>query len=602
MVKNARSREPTMTHPDDAVTQFYLKHLKGSWQDRGVFTAQCPFCREKGVDPAGKLVVILNTDGFFHGYFRCLSRCTPGGFALWFAQVSGLDPTVVPGYDPDFDMARQLPEFPVANSNGEMAAFHDRLTDDLQIRFEQSGINSEVLAELQIGFNGRYVTYPYIQSDGNCYSLRCVFPDRADDYFWHGNEHFSVDPFRIFNVQDIERCTNGTLFLCEGEENMLVLKQLGYPGVAVAHHQIFDSLFPEQFAGVRTLFLVTRNSSESEIAARELASRIGYKVRLLRWPAGTPRHYCLSDLARENNKGLRQAVGKMIRSSTAFSPFATPEREYRRFLNLLAGRSEAEYSDLRTGFSRLDAALEGMHGLNVIGGAPKVGKSAFVIQAASQMAERGIPVLYYDFENGRQQVYQRILSRLSRLEVRRLTGQDLQEDERNRYDESCVKLRKMLQNFKVINDRKLTPELMRRHIDFIRHETRSEYTVVVIDSLHKLPFKEFNERRTGIDAWLRQLESIRDELQVSFLVISELSRGNDKAYSEKPHLGVFKGSGDIEYSADNAMVLFSEEPMGIAGQQSGSRSTLWVVASREHRPGPVATYSLDYPYWGFIEE
>ena len=30
-------------------------------------------------------------------------------------------------------------------------------------------------------------------------------------------------------------------------------------------------------------------------------------------------------------------------------------------------------------------------------------------------------------------------------------------------------------------------------------------------------------------------------------------------------------------------------------------SSLWLVASREHSPGLVATYRLDYPYWGFEE-
>ncbi len=75
---------------------------------------------------------------------------------------------------------------------------------------------------------------------------------------------------------------------------------------------------------------------------------------------------------------------------------------------------------------------------------------------------------------------------------------------------------------------------MRCHIDFIRHETWSDHTVVVIDSLHKLPFKDFTEQRTGIDAWLRQLEAIRDELQVSFLIISELSRGSGDGYGICP--------------------------------------------------------------------
>ena len=376
-----------------------------------------------------------------------------------------------------------------------------------------------------------------------------------------------------------------------------MLKQMGYPGIAVPHHQAFDAITPELLHQVKTVFVLIRNSAEGMSAAREMASRIGFKVRILRWPSKAARNFGICDLARQEGKGVRQVFGQMIRNSTAFSPFASPEREYLQFIQRLKDKGGAAYEGLRTGFPLFDSALDGVHGINIIGGAPKVGKSAFAIQLASQMAQAGVPVLYYDFENGRQQVYQRILSRLSRLEVKRLTSTNLDPDEHEAYQSALARLRRMLDNFRVINDRKVKPELMRRHVDFLRHETRKDYVVVVIDSLHKLPFKDLSERRTGIDAWLRELESIRDEMQVSFLVISELSRGAEKAYSETPHLGVFKGSGDIEYSADNAMVLFNETSGG-----SNRSCVLHIVASREYSPGAVARYRLDYPYWGFVEE
>ena len=295
----------------------------------------------------------------------------------------------------------------------------------------------------------------------------------------------------------------------------------------------------------------------------------------------------------------------MVKRSRAFSPFATPQREYSLFLQTQAQEQGEEYSNLASGFGLLDAAVGGIHGINVIGGAPKVGKSTFMIQVASEMALRKIPVLYYDFENGRQKIYQRTLSRMARLSTDRIRAQHLPVDERQRVEEARKALEKMLFYWRVINDRKVTPELMRKHIDFIRHETRSEYTVVVIDSLHKLPFNDFSERRTGIDAWLRQMESIRDDLQVSFLVISELTRGTTGSYREEPHLGVFKGSGDIEYSADNAMVLYPTAPdsgdLTESDDIAARKSTLWLVASREHSPGRVAEYRLDYPFWGFSE-
>jgi replicative DNA helicase len=292
----------------------------------------------------------------------------------------------------------------------------------------------------------------------------------------------------------------------------------------------------------------------------------------------------------------------MVQSSRTFSPFPAPQAEHDRFLRRLADERKSAYADLRSGFPRLDAALDGIHGINVVGGAPKVGKSLFMIQIATEMAMRGMPVLYYDFENGRQKIYQRTLSRLGRMEVSALRKREWGSAEQDSFDEACRNIRRMLTTFRVINDRRLTPELLRRHIDFIRHETARDYTVVVIDSLHKLPFKDFSERRTGIDAWLRQIEAIRDELQVSFLVISELSRGDDGTYREEPHLGIFKGSGDIEYSADNAMVLYPDPGRAADNNDRRRQNSLWLVASREHSPGPIATYTLDYPYWGFVED
>lgn len=588
-----------MVEGKDVISKFYLSHLDGVWQEN--FIAACPFCKEHGYDN-GRLIVFLNKDSFFHGYFRCLNRCVPGGFPLWFASLADIPLSEVPDYDPDQDIVIEQPDYPVENVNDEMRVFRERITDAVYNLFKQSGITKAALTEMGVGFNGRYMVYPYIQEDGNCYSARCVYPEKSEDYFWHGNEKFSKEPFNLFNIQDVKCCENGALFVCEGEDNLLTLKQLGFSGVAVSHYNALEKLPAELFDKVKTLFICVANSLESENAARNLASRIGYKARILAWKLHSPRHYSLWQLARDSGKAFGAKVGEMVKTSRAFSPFSSPLREYSSFLQTLEKEQGEEYLNLSSGFSLMDRALGGIHGINVIGGAPKVGKSTFLIQIGSEMALKEIPVLYYDFENGRQKIYQRTLSRLARLSTDQLREQKLPAGQKTQYEAARKKMQKMFFFWRVINDRKVTPELMRKHIDFIRHETRSEYTVVVVDSLHKLPFNEFTERRTGIDAWLRQMESIRDELQVSFLVISELSRGMAGSYLEEPHLGVFKGSGDIEYSADNAMVLHPSRPArGGAAGSAEKGNTLCLVASREHSPGWVADYHLDFPYWGFTE-
>ncbi len=589
-----------MRNDPKAVYDFYRLHLPDGSLDKTIYTADCPFCCEKGLDGQKRLIVFINPDGFFHGYFRCLNRCVPGGFPLWFTALIKSDPAETPGFDPEREPVLQT-DFSGQTINQDVKKYHDSLTREVRSYFQEAGVGLPVLREMSVGYNGRYIVYPYFQEDGNCYSARCVFPDRPDDFFWFGNDALD-EQFKVFNSQDIGRCENGTVVICEGEDDLLALKQLGLPGIAVPDSSLFESIDTVRLACLRTIFISTMNSAESEARARSLAVRIGYKARMLNWPAGQARNYSLWQLAKDTGKKFNGVVTGMARAAKAFSPFLLPAREYDRFVNKLADQKSDAFSKLVSGFPRLDEAIGGIHGLNVIGGAPKVGKSCFLIQIGTEMACRGIPVVYYDFENGRQKIYQRTLIRMSRIENSRLVADGIGEFERERYQVVHSRFKKMLYFFRVVNDRRLTPEIMRRHIDFIRHETESDYTVVIIDSLHKLPFKDLSERRTGIDAWLRQFESIRDEMNVSFLVISELSRGDKGSYQDTPHMGVFKGSGDIEYSADNALVLFPEGNWQGGDQRDERNNNLWLVASREHSPGLVAGYRLDFPYWGFSEK
>ena len=591
-----------MSRPDP-VLEFYSRHLPGAKLKNNFLTAACPFCTQQGKSgPTRLLAVLISPESAFHGYFRCLHRCTPGGFPLHFARQARLNLSLAPGFDPDRDYTASKVHYPIKNINNDVLGFTGKLTADLLIRFAAMGISKAVLEEMRIGFNGRYLAYPYMQDDGNCYAARCVHPERTDDMFWHGDEEFSAPSFRIFNLQDIARCENGSLIIVEGEDNLLALRQIGLPGIALIAAADFVYLEAERLAWLKTVYVCVNKSPESETAAREFAGRLGFKVRMIRWPDAAPKHCCLTKLAAEQGNAFQKAVFRLIREAKSFSPFSSPEREFLHFEEQLQLEGGAGHAAMRSGFAKLDSALGGMHGINIMGGLPKAGKSCFFIQIATEMARRRLPVIYYDFENGRQKIYQRTLCRLARLNSEQIRGAGLTEDEQVRLRDGKAELNKLLPWFRVVTDRKLTPELMRSHFDFLRRETGSEHLMVVIDSLHKLPFKDFAERRTGIDAWLRQLESLRDEFNASFLVISELTRREDGQYDQQPQLGSFKGSGDIEYSADNAMVLlpqwdpFNREPAELR------LNDLWLVASREHSPGLVASYQLDYPYWGFTEK
>jgi len=585
----------------DAIKGFYLEHLPGAKVEGNILKAPCPFCAGGEQGNQGTLVAYLDPESFFRGYFRCLSRCRPGGFPPYFGKLMGLDFAMVPDFDPDREGHIRDVVYPTRNLNTEIKKFISLLGESEYTYFAQFGVSKSAVDEMRIGFNGRYLVYPYFLEDGHCYAARCVLPDRPEDNFWHGDEAFFSEEFRVFNVQEIERCENGALFVVEGENNLLTLKELGYPGIAVSGFSDLEALDQDRLKFVNHVFLLMNHAPEARMAARALATRLGYKARILKWPSAYKRGYSLCLLAKEKGKQFRTAVSSMIQASESFSPFRSAEKEHHRFFQELEREKGKALLGLSAGFEKMDQALSGIRGINILGGQPKAGKSCFFMQISTTVARRRIPVIYFDFENGRQKIYARTLCRLSRLSEKEIRLSTPGKEISQRLEETRKEFEEMLRYFRVVTERKLSPDIMRRQIDFLQHETRQDNTLVVVDSLHKLPFKNLSERRTGIDEWLRHMEAIRDEQHVSFLVISELSRGESGRYDEKPDLGSFKESGDIEYSADNAMILSPNwdplEPFS-SGER---RSTLWLVASRESNPGKIADYELEFPYWGFRE-
>jgi len=586
----------------ELIRNFYLRHLPGAKIKSGKIVAPCPICaRRKGVTD-GLLVVSLDPSGFFTGWFRCRNTCTPGGFPAYFAMLMDVEPKEVPGFDPDREAYVRDVVFPPKNLDLDVNRFVSLMEDRQFALFEEFGVSRDVLREMRVGYNGRYLVYPYFQEDGHCYAARCVLPERPEDWFWHGDERFFEPGFRVFNAGEIERCEGGGIFVAEGEDNFLALKQLGYPGIAVPAYQDLEALERERLQGLRDVFLLVQNSPEAQLAARDLASRLGFKARILKWQRGMDRGYKLRDLARDRGADFGAAFRDMIQGARSFSPFSSPAREERIFIQRLEREKGKGLLGLPTGFPALDDALSGIRGINILGGQPKAGKSSFFMQMSTGVAARKNPVIYYDFENGRQKIYMRTLCRLASMSEGEVRLQDEGSGAPAALQQARRDFTALLPWFRVVTDRKLTPDLMRRHIEFLQHETGAEHALVVVDSLHKLPFKNLSERRTGIDEWLRHMESIRDEFNASFLVVSELSRGEGGKYSGKPDLALFKESGDIEYSADNAMILLPKWNPVDPESTREQRNALWLVASRESTPGHIADYLLEFPYWRFREE
>ena len=108
-----------MDHRTDPVITFYLGHLHNAELKGNILNAECPFCKQQNKNSRKTLVVFVNPESYFYGYYCCLNRCTPGGFPLYFARQLHIELSFVPGFDPDRDYAAVQVNYPVKNINHE---------------------------------------------------------------------------------------------------------------------------------------------------------------------------------------------------------------------------------------------------------------------------------------------------------------------------------------------------------------------------------------------------------------------------------------------------------------------------------------------------
>ena len=75
-----------------------------------------------------------------------------------------------------------------------------------------------------------------------------------------------------------------------------------------------------------------------------------------------------------------------------------------------------------TGFSRLDEILKGMSAGNLIilAARPKVGKTAFALSIAENVAKSGKAVAFYSLEMESSEIYERLLSKRSKIPMNTL--------------------------------------------------------------------------------------------------------------------------------------------------------------------------------------
>ena len=193
---------------------------------------------------------------------------------------------------------------------------------------------------------------------------------------------------------------------------------------------------------------------------------------------------------------------------------------------------EPDTEPLYTGLEKLDNTLGGLEGgdMIVIGARPAVGKSAFVTQIAINLADRKKKIAFYNLEMSDKQVYERLLSRKSRIGLNRIRrARSFLGDEKDRFDKANQELK---QSTLFIRSGAVT-------VSQIRNECRHlDLDCIVIDYIQLLRSDiHYQSRANEVGAISKAIKALAMELNIPIIALSQLNRVSEMRQDKVPTMG-----------------------------------------------------------------
>ncbi len=215
-----------------------------------------------------------------------------------------------------------------------------------------------------------------------------------------------------------------------------------------------------------------------------------------------------------------------------------------------------DYIGIPTGIGDLDKTITGLNksDLIILGARPGMGKTAFALNIARNVAMKKKTVCFFSLEMSRDQLAQRLLSSEAGIASTKMRTGELSPDEWTRLGTAGSELSKLemyLDETSTLTVPEMKAKLLRM----------KKVDLVVVDylGLMKSP-KHIDSRVLEVQEITRGLKVLAKELKVPIIVCAQLSRGTEtRGKSHKPGLSDLRESGSIEQDADIVLFLYREK-------------------------------------------
>lgn len=257
-------------------------------------------------------------------------------------------------------------------------------------------------------------------------------------------------------------------------------------------------------------------------------------------------------------------------------------------------KNKGDITGIATGFYDIDKVTSGLHAneLIILAARPAMGKTAFALNIATNVAMNKQTVAIFNLEMGAEQLATRMLSSVGQIEGHKLKTGRLEHTDWKRLNEAISRLG---ESKMYIDD---TPGMT---ISEIRAKCRrlasSDHglSMIIIDYLQLIQGSATysGNRQQEVAEISRSLKTLAMELNVPIIALSQLSRTAETRGKEdrRPILSDLRESGSIEQDADIVAFLYREDYYDptVAIDENTSKSE-FIIA--KHRNGPTCTIDL----------